>query len=132
MIATSPLVRICRAGRLERPSGSFQEARIYSVADGIDDSRHLVADDGRKAGRQEVLIFTKNNLRAIKADCLDADAGLARARLRERQLLDLKNLQSSRLMETYYLHLLPSRIQTGLPRSSVPRIGVIVLIHNLL
>src|SRR5262250_990327 len=75
---------------------------VAARADGGDRPGSLVPDAGRESGLFDVLAPAEHRLGAIEPQRLDADLDLAFPRRRDVEVLDLQNVGSAGLVESYY------------------------------
>lgn len=76
---------------------------LHRLADGLDDSRRLVADQGRQLGRLQIGARSKECFGAIEPDRFHADPDLAPLRRADLDILEPQDLGSTRLMYAYDL-----------------------------
>lgn len=85
-------------------AGGFSEPeRIDTWADGFDGTGCLVAQLGREFGGDEILVFAEHDLGAVESDGFDAEANLTCCGLRERKLIELKDVGGADFVEAYDL-----------------------------
>src|SRR5215467_13444730 len=75
---------------------------LAARADGGDRPGRLTPDAGRELGLIDVLAPAEHRLGAIEPQRLDADLDLALPRRRDVEVLDLQDLGSAGLVESYY------------------------------
>src|SRR5215468_11605525 len=75
---------------------------LAARADGGDRPGCLISDAGRESGLFDVLAPTEHRLGAIEPQRLDLDLDLALPGRRDVELLDLQDLGSAGLVESYY------------------------------
>src|SRR5499426_391532 len=75
---------------------------VAAWADGGDRPGRLIPDAGREIGLIDVLAPAEHRLSAIEPQRLDADLDLALPGRRDVELLDLQDLGSAGLVESYY------------------------------
>src|SRR5262249_20631977 len=75
---------------------------VAAWADGGDRPGRLIPDAGREIRLFDVLAPAEHRLGAIEPQRLDADLDLALRRWRDVELLDLRDLGSAGLVESYY------------------------------